>query len=297
MKKKSVFISPLNDVVFSHVFGDQRNIQNTRNFLSALLKIPKEDYEHLTVKNSVMKPASVHGKTSIVDILLQTKSGRFIQIELQVEKESNFRGRILHYAAQIFSRQLRKGSNYGKLHQVISIVICDHILLEDEDNYFNVFELRNARNKLFTDLLQVVILELPKVPETEDSPLWPWLKFLKCENMEECKMLAKRHPELKKAADNVIHFSFWDRLEWTMILRERRRREYLQMKADIREEAIAEGLAEGKAKGLAEGKAEGNAEGHVNEKFEIARKMKEMNYPISQITEITGLSVIEIEKI
>ena len=45
----------------------------------------------------------------------------------------------------------------------------------------------------------MIILELPKVPETEDSPVWPWLQFLKSKSMEDYKMLVKKHPELKEA--------------------------------------------------------------------------------------------------
>ena len=283
MNNKHEYVSPLNDIVFSHVFGEQCNIQNTGDFLSSLLDIPTDEYEHLTVKNSVMKPSSVHGKTSIVDILLETKSGRIIQIEMQVEKEPNFRGRILHYAAQIFGRQLGKGHNYSKLHQVISIVICDHVLLDDDDSYFNVFELRNVRNKLFTNLLQVIIIELPKIPDSQDGPLWPWLKFLKCKSLEECEMLVNKHPKLKKAADSVKRFTFAERWEWTMILRERRRREFLTWK----EYVLNEAQTEGRAIGLAEGKAES--------RLEMARKMKDMCLPVEQITELTGLSSNDIQ--
>jgi hypothetical protein len=50
---------------------------------------------------------------------------------------------------------------------------------------------------------------------------------------------------------------------------------------------------EGKLEGVAEGKAEGEATGKVA----VARNMKAKNYPIADISEITGLSFEEIEKL
>ena len=101
------------------------------------------------------------------------------------------RNRISYYLSKNLSDQLKWGENYNKLHQVISIIICDHNLLEEEDYYYTEYGMRNDKNRDFTNLQKLIILELPKLPETEDSAIWRWLKFLKCKGMEEFKMLAK----------------------------------------------------------------------------------------------------------
>jgi predicted transposase/invertase (TIGR01784 family) len=64
-----------------------------------------------------------------------------------------------------------------------------------------------------------------------------------------------------------------------------------------RTQGLAEGLAEGKAEGHVEGHAEGHAEGTAESKLEIARKMKKMGLPVSQIVEVTGLSLETIERL
>ena len=65
-----------------------------------------------------------------------------------------------------------------------------------------------------------------------------------------------------------------------------------------KEEGLAEGHAEGKAEGLAQGHAEGLAEGHAKgiaeNKKETAKKMLEKGISIQDISEITGLSLSEI---
>jgi len=205
-------VSPLSDFAFARIFGEQRNIDNTKAFLKTLLDIPGEDYEQLTIVSPILGRFFKQDKTAIVDLKLSTKSGRIIHIEIQVEKKSNFRSRILYYAAKLIEGQLKFGDNYDKLHQVISIVICDHDLLEEEDSYINEYELRNKKDHLFTNLLKIVILELPKLPKEEDSDVWRWLRFLKCQQEEEFEMLKRKYPELEKpisCAKKMSLFEQW----------------------------------------------------------------------------------------
>ena len=68
-------------------------------------------------------------------------------------------------------------------------------------------------------------------------------------------------------------------------------------KAEGLAEGEAKGRAEGEAKGRAEGMAEGIAEGAKKEKLENARRMKELNIDIHTISQVTGLSTGEIEKL
>jgi predicted transposase/invertase (TIGR01784 family) len=78
--------------------------------------------------------------------------------------------RLVYYAAKLLQEQIKRGQDWGKLHQVISIVICNHDLLPDEQSYINSYEFRNGRtNRSFTDLIKFVILELPKLPVEEDT--------------------------------------------------------------------------------------------------------------------------------
>ena len=104
----------------------------------------------------------------------------------------------MYYGARLIGDQLKWGDDFDRLHHVVSIVICDHVLLDEEKSYFNAYELRNDKNRSFTDLLKVVIIELPKLPDCEDGALWPWLRFLKCREKEEYEMLLMKYPQLKK---------------------------------------------------------------------------------------------------
>ena len=300
-------ISPLYDFAFAQIFGNQKNIDNTRAFLKAVLDIPEDDYDKLTVESPILQRIFRRDKMGVVDLKLSTKSGKIIHIELQVNKRANLKSRIMYYAARLLGDQMQWGDDYSELHEVISIVICDHVLLKKEESYINMYELRNERNHSFTNLLKIVILELPKLPETEDSSVWPWLRFFTCKRKEEFEMLARKHPELEKPIWCARKMSLRERWRdyqfhkqlWKMD--ERALQE--QIRIDAREEGLAEGHAEGHAEGLAEGLAEGHTAGHAEghaegiaqTNLEIARKMKIAGRPWSEITEFTGFSSNTIE--
>jgi predicted transposase/invertase (TIGR01784 family) len=60
---------------------------------------------------------------------------------------------------------------------------------------------------------------------------------------------------------------------------------------------MAEGMEKGLAKGLAKGREEGREEGARSRNIENARKMKAKSFSYDDISDITGLSIEEIEKL
>jgi len=291
--KKDTFISPLEDFAFKQIFGEKRNIDNTKAFLKTILNIPAEEYRNLSVANPVFGKTFKKEKSGIVDIKLETKSGKIFHIELQVEKRKNMKNRVMYYGARLIGDQLKWGEDYDKLHHVVSIVICDHVLLEEESSYMNVYELRNDKNRSFTDLLKVVIIELPKLPEEEDSALWPWLRFLKCKAKEEYEMLAKKYPKLKKPINCVKRMGLIESIRYYQFHRNLAKVDERMLHEQWKED----GMAEGKAIGIVKGREEGMAEGSKKEKLTIARNALAEGYSPESIQKITGLSFEEIAKL
>ena len=303
--KKEHFISPLEDFAFKQIFGEQQNIDITRAFLKTLLDIPQEEYDRLTVVNPYLGKILKRGKIGIVDIKLTTKSGKIIHIELQVEKRANMRKRISYYSSRQLSDQLKWGEDYEKLHQVVSIVICNHILLEEEEAYINEYNMSNDKNRLFTDLQKLIILELPKLPKEADGALWPWLRFFTCKKKEEYVMLVKKHPEMEKPVSYARRMSWLDRWRDYQLHRGLAKTDERMLRLQIEIDATAKGHTEGYTKGLAKGHAEGHIEGHseghakgkAEEKLEIARKMKTLGDSVEKINIITGLPIDTINNL
>ena len=259
--KKQEIMSPLYDFVFAEIFGNQRNIDNTIGFLKTLLDIPQDDYDRLTVVSPILRRLFHKHKMGIVDLKLTTKSGKIIHIELQVDKTANMRDRVLYYICRLIGDQLNWGDDYNELHQVISIVICDHNMLEEEDYYINQYELKNERNNSFTKKLKLVILELPKLPKTEDSAVWRWLKFLTCDKKEDFEMLGKKYPDMEKpifCAKKLSLYEKWRDIRfhknlWKVDERMRREQYLIDGRTEGREQGLIEGREEGRQEGIEKG--------------------------------------------
>jgi len=259
--KNDVFISPLEDFAFKQIFGEQQNIGITKAFLKTLPGFPEDEFVKLTVINPALGKILKRGKIGIVDIKLTAKSGKIIHIELQIQKRESTRNRITYYLSRLIGDQLNWGDDYKKLKQVISVVICDRVLLEEEESYINEYQMRNADNRAFTDLQKLIILELPKIPESADGAVWPWLRFFTCKSEEEYRMLAKNHPEMEEPIYYAKKMSLYQKWRDYMLHKNLAKVDERMLHLHWKKVAMAEGLAEGKAEGLAEGRVEGKAEG------------------------------------
>lgn len=66
---------------------------------------------------------------------------------------------------------------------------------------------------------------------------------------------------------------------------------------DGRSDGLAEGRAEGREEGRAEGREEGRVEGIIETNKSHAKAMRENGIQVSIISQITGLSIDEIDKL
>lgn len=143
---------------------------------------------------------------------------------------------------------------------------------------------------MFTDLLEVDLLELKKLPKADDGTnLWDWLRFIKTNNEEGMEMLAHENPEIEKAYD-----AFQDLSNDEAIRHEAQQREmYLQNEMAINEERYEQGMKKGKEQGMKEGIEQGSK----CKQIEIAKNLLNIHLPLEQISAATGLSVDEIKKL
>ncbi|MDL2248615.1 Rpn family recombination-promoting nuclease/putative transposase, partial [Tyzzerella sp. OttesenSCG-928-J15] len=194
-------LSPKSDLIFKLIFGDNKNTDILADFLQAVLDLPESEYSHLEIVDPHLQPETPERKLGILDVKLHTNSGKVVNIEIQVADVSPMRERIVFYTSKMITEQIGKGDNYNAIKKVISIVITDYRLIPENEEYHNRYHLydKNTGSK-FTDILEINVLELPKVPkETDNSQLWNWLRFLKSEREEELSMLAEKNKKIEKA--------------------------------------------------------------------------------------------------
>lgn len=134
-------LSPKNDFVFKMIFGDHRNTDILTAFLQAVLDLPAEEYARLEIVDPHLKREFEADKLGILDVKVHTKTGKVINIEIQVSNIPEMRERIVYYTSKMITEQIGYGHQYLEIKPVISIVITDYTLVPENDDYHNKYRL------------------------------------------------------------------------------------------------------------------------------------------------------------
>ena len=277
------FLPAKSDVVFKLLFGDERNADLLMDLLRSVLDLPADEYDELAIADPHLLRNAADDKLGILDVKLKTKSGKVIDIEIQVALTPEMKERIVFYISKLVTEQIGNGDDYDAVKQVIGIVITDFALIECRTKYRHRFTLYDKSDDTeFTNLIQVHTLELPKLPkESDGSGLWTWLRFIGAERKEELNMLAQTKPEIKKAVGVLMELSADERARMLYESREKARRDEASRMKGAKKK--------GREEGLKDGREERNAE--------IARNAFAMGLSVARIETLTGLSAAEIERI
>ena len=239
-------------------------------------------------------------KETIVDVKCITHSGTVVIIEIQLQGNSRFPERILYYWASNYSKLLKHGEKYDALTPVISINLLN-FNLDDANNIHSCYMIYEMNNKkLLTDHLQIHIIELKKFKyNILKSDLNCWLKFFTMKNNKEIIMseLVKEKPIMEEVQRKYNNF-----IKNSLMMNEYDKREaYLYgnqiMLEEERRLGIEEGFKKGIEQGIEKGIEKGIEQGIKENKIVTAKNMKNKNIDISLISDVTGLSIEEIEKL
>lgn len=264
-------LSPRSDVIFKLFFSDERNNELLMAFLKSVLDIPADDYEEISIIDPHLLREYPDDKLGIMDVKLKTKTGKIINVEIQVAPLPQFRERIIFYDAKMITEQIGDGEDYDVIKRVISVVITDYPLITESEKYHHRFVLYDPDNKvMFSNALSIHTLELPKLPgDSDDTPLWDWMKFLDARTEDDLNMIAERSPEVKKAVVRLIELSADERARALYEAREKERRDIRARERGARHEGMVA----------------------------VAKKLLIRNRPISEIVEDTGLTREEVESL
>ena len=279
-KSENHILSPKLDVVFQILFGEVGSEEITKDLLSTILD---EEINEIDLnQNIVLRRENPKDKMGIVDVLAKINNNEYCNIEMQILDNRDTIKRILYYWAKKYSKELQKGKPYLDLKRTICVLIADFeidILKNLEfHTQWKIIEEKN-RKTVLTDDLELHIIELPKMRKNKangkDKKLLEWLSFLNNPESKEVTNYMKNNESMKKAKEKLN----------TMSEDERIRR-----LAELREKAILDEL-EVKVYNYKKGKNDGIEQNNK----EIAKKMKERNYKIEDIIDLTNLSKKEIE--
>jgi len=258
MKKAIRILSPKLDIIFKLLFGTENSIEILADFLLAVLNLSPDEYDEITISNPFLLQEYKGDKLGILDVKVKLKSGKILNIEIQVDPMPFMESRIVFYVSKLITEQIGESDQYDKIKRVISIIITDHQLIKQSDKFHHKFGLYDIENKvLLTDILEIHTLEIPKARElfeeiqVPNPQLLDWMKFLDAKTEEELNMLAQKSPVMKRAAMRLLELSADEKARqlYEARLKEQRdnyareRGAIKQNSLDIAKNAIIKGMA------------------------------------------------------
>lgn len=285
-RKEKKLLSPKLDVVFKAIFGEPGDERITKGFLETVLKEPIEKID--LSKNPILRREFKDEKLGILDILAEINGKEKVNIELQIVDRKNIVERILYYWSKLYSRQIKTGEEYEKLSKTIVILITNYEIKNIDVDYHTKWQIMEVDKKIIlTDKLELHIIMLPRIIGQEENKdkLLDWLYFIENPKSERVASKMGENKELKEAVEKLDKLSEDERMQKIADLRE---------KAILDEKAIyARGLEIGEEKGIEKGIKKG-----INQRnIEIAKALIKEEMSKAKISEITGLTIEEIEKI
>jgi len=277
------YLNPKNDLTFKRIFGEHPDL--LIDFLNSVMPFESNrqiiEIEYLP---SELAPDTPTKKYSIVDVRCKDNFKRKFIIEMQMFWNSDFYNRLVFNAGKAYVKQLDVGEEYHLLQPVYTLALLNENFDKKTDNFYHHYQIVNKENtNEVIPGLEFVLVELTDKFRheniTDRKLMVLWLRFLKevNENMRELPPEMRENKFISKAAEIcesgafspeelAAYDKYWDIIRTEKALKEGSRRE-------------------------------GRAEGEKLKAIEIAKKMKTRGTPFDQISEMTDLTIEEIEKL
>jgi len=274
------YINPFTDYGFKKLFGEEPNKDLLLDFLNELLKAEQGNIIDLTyLKNEKLDLDD--SRRAIFDIYCENEKGERFIVELQKTKQNFFKDRTVYYSTFPIREQAVKGTfwNY-ELKAVYTVAILDFIFDEDKnqlDKYRYDVKLSDIETKkVFYDKLTFIYLEMPKFNKTIDELETRFDKWL---------FLIRNLNRLDRIPDKLREQIFLKLFETAEIAKfspdeARNYEDSLKYYRDLKNSLDTK-----------------FDEGRIEEKKDIALKLFNMNMPIENIMEVTGLTMGELLKL
>ena len=277
------YVNPYTDFGFKLLFGTAMNKELLISFLNSLLH-GREVIKDVTFLNAEHLGTQEYDRKAVFDVYCENEQGEKFLVEMQKGEQQFFKDRSVFYSTFPIREQAKRGNWDYELKAVYTVGILNFVFDDKDDEYFHhEVKLMDIYTKeVFYDKLTFVYLEMPKFNKREDELVTmfdKWLFVLRnlASLLERPAALQERvFTRLFEAAE-IAKFSKRELCEYEDSLKNFRDMYSVITTAEMK------------------GEARGRAEGELAERQKTAQRMKQKGYPLTDISEITGLSLKEIE--
>ncbi len=217
MKNDDDFIMlPTVDFCFARLM---ENAKVRKGFVAALIKVSPEKIRETVLLPTILNRQSEDDKLGILDVRVILEDGTQLDLEMQVAYFACWDKRVLFYLSRIYAGQIKKGEPYENLKKCIHVSILDFIHFPDDEECCRTIHFCDDRTgKVYTDLMEIQILELKKLPQEVKSSedVVAWMKFFSRKTKKEFEDMAKTNEYMEEAYSTLLELSADDmkRLEY-----------------------------------------------------------------------------------
>ena len=177
------YASLLYNKTFKKTFSPdtRRGKRNLLNLLNDMLEgqIPQKIMEVTSQQPELNDSGSKVSKSSILDLHCRDEHDNFIEIEVQIERETNFLKRLVFYSSQMIMQQGEPGPDWDYDVKPVYVISFARFRVFDDDRPLHragILDYETAEQ--LVDCANFTIIELPKVKRMirpSDSEIAKWL--------------------------------------------------------------------------------------------------------------------------
>ena len=209
-----------------------RNPNTRRGFIAELLELSPEQIGNTIILENELPKRSEEEKKGVLDVHVLLENGTQLDIEMQVVYMHYWDDRSLFYLCKMFSSQLCKGEEYDRLQKCVHVSVLNFTYYKKDDICYRKAQVYDkATGELYSDKLELQILELPKIPEEYHHPdgIIAWMKFFRGGKKEDLKEMAKGNTYLEEAYEDLMEMSQDEEKRRAYEARERALRDQLSL--------------------------------------------------------------------
>ena len=285
------FYTCRNDRAFKEVFLNPNNSDLLKALLEFILKIK---IDKLEIKKTELLSGNVNIKDKRVDAIVHTGNKK-IEIEINSQNKDYLHTRSTAYICNIYQSNASVGDTYNEDTDIIQVNLTWGLGRNNDE--MKIYKIMNEKGELYVK--NFIIYEI-------NMDYYDKIWYSK--NEEEIKknqymiMLDLDKKELKNMPKDKIVDKYITNV--TIVNDDPEFQKYMSEEEDKRKiqnsllsEAKEEGISQGISQGYTSGINDGISKGENKKSIEIAKNMLKKNMSIEDISDITGLSIEEINKL
>ena len=281
------FYTCRNDRAFKEVFLNPNNSDLLKALLEFILKIK---IDKLEIKKTELLSGNVNIKDKRVDAIVHTGNKK-IEIEINSQNKDYLHTRSTAYICNIYQSNASVGDTYNENTDIVQVNLTWGLGRNNEK--MKIYKIMNEKGELYVK--NFIIYEI-------NMDYYDKIWYSK--NEEEIKknqymiMLDLDKKELENMPKDKIVDKYITNV--TIVNDDPEFQKYMSEEEDkrkIQNSLLSEAKEEGISQGYTSGINDGISKGENKKSIEIAKNMLKKNMSIEDISDITGLSIEEINKL